>query len=228
MPAMVSRRSTLAEQAYEELQEKIVSGKLPAGQRLLADELADQLAISPTPIKEALVRLAEHGFIDAESRRASVVGRYSAADIREIYDARLLIEGHALEVGMRAGRATPAFVAGLEAIVDRQIAELSRQTGEGLAEAIRLDREFHGHLANMGENRLLANWHGIVLLQTQTIRNYSLSRYALERVRREHGEIVAAIRKGDPDIAIAALRSHLKASCEEFTSRPPEDLPERT
>lgn len=221
------RRSTLAEQAYEELQEKIVSGALPAGQRLLAEELAGELSISPTPIKEALVRLAENGFVDAESRRASVVRQYSVADIHEIYDARLLIEGHALRTGMEKGLATPALVAELYAIVARQIEELSRQTSEGLAEAIRLDREFHSLLVNMGENRLLATWHGIVLLQTQTIRNYSLSRYALERVRREHGEIVAAIRSGDTEKALGALRSHLKASCDEFTSRPPEDLPVR-
>jgi DNA-binding GntR family transcriptional regulator len=222
------RRSTLAEQAYEELQEKIVSGELPAGRRLLAEELAGELAISPTPVKEALVRLAQNGFVDAPSRRASVVRRYTVTDIREIYDARLLIEGHAVESAMRAGRIDAAFVEQLDAIVARQIEELNRKTSEGLDEAIRLDREFHGLLANMGDNRLLASWHGIVLLQTQTIRNYSLSRYALERVRREHGEIVAAISSGDPQKALAAIRSHLMASCEEFTSRPPEDLPVRT
>lgn len=222
------RRSTLAEQAYEELQEKIVSGALPAGRRLLAEELADELAISPTPVKEALVRLAENGFVDAAARRASVVRRYSVEDIFEIYDARLLIEGHALERALKSGKVAPALVDELEEIVARQIEELSHQTDAGLAEAIRLDREFHGLLANLSDNRLLASWHGIVLLQTQTIRNYSLSRYALERVRREHGEIVAAIRSGDPDAAVGALRAHLKASCDEFTSRPPEDLPLRT
>lgn len=219
------RRSTLAEQAYEELQEKIVSGQLPAGRRLFPEELAGELAISPTPVKEALVRLAQNGFVDAASRRASVVRRFTIADIREIYDARFLIEGHALETAMAAGRITPNVIAQLELIVERQIEELSRQTSEGLGEAIRLDREFHGLIVDMGDNRLLASWHGIVLLQTQTIRNYSLSRYALERVRREHGEIVEALRGGDAQSSIGALRAHLMASCKEFTSRPPEDLP---
>ncbi len=222
------RRSTLAEQAYEELEEKIVSGKLPAGRRLLPEELADELAISPTPVKEALARLAQNGLVDAPSRRVSVVRRFSAEDIRDIYDARLLIESSALEKAMTRGGIPASFISELDRIVERQVEQLSLKTSEGLAEAIRLDREFHGHLVDLSDNRLLASWHAIVLLQTQTIRNYSLSRYALERVRREHGEIVAAIRSGDPVAVSEALRSHLMASCIEFTSRPPEDLPVRT
>ena len=78
------RRSTLAELAYEELQEQIVSGRLPAGRRLLADEIADSLAISQTPVKEALARLEREGLVEGESRRGSAVRRFTLGDIEEM------------------------------------------------------------------------------------------------------------------------------------------------
>ncbi len=224
---VATRRLTLAEQAYEELQEQIVSGRLPAGQRLLADELADELAVSQTPVKEALARLVLDGLVEGTSRRASVVRRFSLADIEQIYEARLLLEIHTTVAGLTAGRATPEFVDRLAAIFDRQMAEIGKQNDEGLAEAIRFDREFHELLVSLGNNRLIADWHRIALRQTQTIRNYSLERYDINRVRREHGAIVKAVRSRNANDVSAALRFHLTASRDEFLSRPPEDLPLR-
>ena len=221
------RRLTLAEQAYEELQEQIVSGRLPAGQRLLAEDLADELAVSQTPVKEALARLVLDGLVEGTSRRASVVRRFSLADIEQIYEARLLLEVHTTVAGLTAGRATPEFADRLETVFYRQMAEISRQNDEGLAEAIRLDREFHELLVSLGENRLIADWHRVALRQTQTIRNYSLERYDINRVRREHGAIVKAVRSRNADNVAVALRFHLTASRDEFLSRPPEDLPLR-
>jgi DNA-binding GntR family transcriptional regulator len=221
------RRLTLAEQAYEELQEQIVSGRLAAGQRLLAEELAGELAISQTPVKEALARLALDGLVEGTSRRASVVRRFTVADIEKIYEARLLLELHATAAGLVAGRATPQFVDRLQAIFDEQMTEISRQTTQGLAEAIRLDREFHELLVSIGDNPLIAGWHRMALRQTQTIRNYSLERYDINRVRREHGAIVEAMRTGDAGKVAAALGFHLAASRDEFLSRRPEDLPLR-
>jgi DNA-binding GntR family transcriptional regulator len=222
------RRLTLAEQAYEELQEQIVSGRLPAGHRLLADELAGALAISQTPVKEALSRLEHDGLVEGESRRGSVVRRFTLADIEEIYEARLLLETYSLTTGVAAGRVTKELVDALAANFAGHLAELDKQTAAGLAEAIRLDREFHKLLVGIGKNRLIGRWHGIVLRQTQTIRNYSLARYDRNRIRREHGAILEAVRSGDPERMSAALRLHLNASRDEFLSRPAEDLPVRS
>ncbi|MCB1488627.1 MAG: GntR family transcriptional regulator [Bauldia sp.] len=222
---MSAKRPTLAEQAYEELQDQIVSGRLPAGRRLLADQLADSLAISQTPVKEALARLEQVGLVEGTSRRASVVRRFTFQDIEEIYEARLLLEVQAIGKGLAAGRATPEFLDRLQAVFDEQMRELSLQTEQGLADAIRLDRQFHELLVGLGSNHLIADWHRIALRQTQAIRNYSLASYSIDRVRREHGAIVEAIRAGDADRAVDAIRFHLKASREEFLSRPPEEFP---
>jgi DNA-binding GntR family transcriptional regulator len=220
-------RLTLAEQAYEALQDRIVSGLLPAGHRLRTDELADLLAISQTPVKEALALLERDGLVEGASRRGSVVRRFSLADIKEIYAARMLLELNAAETGLAARRATKEFVARLREIFDEQMGYVEQQREDALSEAIRLDREFHELIVGLGQNRLITGWHQVVLRQTQTIRNYPLFRYDVGRTRREHAAIVEAFANGCPEKVIEALRMHLTASRDEFLSRPPEELPIR-
>lgn len=204
-----------------------MSGALPAGQRLLADELAGSLAISQTPVKEALALLERDGLVESASRRGSVVRRYSLADIEEIYAARMLLELHAVETGFAAGLTTSAFVDTLRQIFREQMENVEKQSEGGLFEAIRLDREFHEQIVRLSQNRLLIGWHRLVLRQTQTIRNYSLARYDPERTRHEHSAIIGAFDGSRAEAAIAALRNHLTASRNEFLSRPAEELPMR-
>jgi DNA-binding GntR family transcriptional regulator len=224
---MKSRRPTLAEQAYEELQEQIVRGQLPAGRRLLADELAGLLDISQTPVTEALNRLEHAGLVDAAARRGATVRRFSRTDMDQIYDARLLLECHAVEAGFAEGRITDELLGRMQAIYDAHMIEVARQTEAGLAESIRLDREFHELIVSLAANRVISGWHRIAIRQTQTIRNYSLARYDARRVRNDHLAIIEALRRRDRNAALKVLRHHLKASLDEFLSRPPEDLPTR-
>lgn len=224
----VVHRPTLAEQAYEELQAQIVSGRLQAGQRLLPEELAGQLAISQTPVKEALVQLERDGLVVGTARRASMVRRFSIDDIVEIYDARILIEVNAVRIGVPARRATGSFIARLQATFETQMRNAERQTSEGLAEAIRLDREFHAALVSLGNSRLLAGWHRVLLQQTQTLKCYSLRNYRVAETRTEHAAIIDALKDGRATAVVRALRRHLQASRDEMLARPPEDLPRTT
>lgn len=221
------RRPTLADQAYEELQDKIVSGQFSAGQRLMADQLAESLSISQTPVKEALVRLEQEGLVEVASRRASTVRRFTLADIGEIYEARLLLELHAATSGLEKGAVTPQFVDRLTRIFHEQMACVERRSQDGLAAAIDLDRGFHELIVGLGANRLMSNWHRVVQRQMQTVRNYSLHQYDLGRARREHGAIVAAFAAGKREAIVEALIAHLTASRDEILSRPPEELPMR-
>ena len=224
---MSLQHATLAEQAYEELTARIVSGRLPAGQRLLADELASQLAISPTPVKEALAELERDGLVEGTSRRASTVRRFSRTDIAEIYEARMLIETHAIATALRAHRVNLSFLTALQATFDAQMANAELRSPAGLAEAIRLDREFHEAIVSQGGNAVLSGWHRLLLRQTQTIRSYSLDRYDVMRSRIEHAAILNGLRAGKVGPAIAALQAHLVASRDEMLIRPADDLPPR-
>lgn len=221
------RNATLAEQAYEELKSRIVSGELAAGQRLLAEELAMQLSISQTPIKEAIAQLERDGLVEASSRRPSTVRRFSATDIVEIYEARILIETHVIRAAMRARRVDAAFLAMLEALFAAQLVHAGLCSPADFIEAIRLDRAFHEAIVSCGGNAVLVGWHRVLLRQMQTIRSYSLDRYDVTRSRSEHAAILAALQSGKVASSVQAMRDHLTASRDEMLSRPPSDLPPR-
>lgn len=83
---------TLADQAHRELRARIVSGRLRGGERLLPNELAADLGISPTPVKEACLKLEADGLVVNSSRRGMVVRDFTVEDVEELYAARMLLE----------------------------------------------------------------------------------------------------------------------------------------
>ena len=221
-------RSTLAEQAYSDLRGQIMSGRLPAGERLMPEELASMLAISPTPVKEALVRLATDGLVTTVTRRGVVVRQFTRADVAELYEARLLVEGYALERGFATGAVSPAFVRALQSVQTRLVARRTLNTEEGLTGALELDRAFHIRIVALASNRSIAEWHVRMLMQTHTLRVYSLASYPLGRLQAEHEAILAALRAGDAPAARSALQRHLSLSRDELLSRLPETAAEET
>jgi len=209
-------RSTLAEQAYRTLRERIVQGDLPAGHRLLPEEIGHALSISPTPVKEALAMLQRDGLIEVSARRGSIVRRFSAREIADLYDARLTVEARAISTGLAAGRVGAAFLARLDACAT-QLAERSRRRSRAeLRQALRLDHDLHTLIVDLAGNALLAEWHQHLLRQTQLVRVYSLRAFdagRLEQAQREHAAIIAALHAQDAPAALAALEAHLATSC---------------
>ena len=221
----------MAEQAYDELQDQIVSGRLPAGRRLFADRIADELVISQTPVKEALALLVRDGLVQGSTRRASAVRRFSPEDIIEIYEARLLLELNAISVGRKSKRITPTFLEELRRTHESQklhaIRAMNRNAGD-LAEALRFDREFHECIVRLTRNSLMIAWHRTILRQTQTIRTHTLETYNTPRSWQDHGLILDALTAGDFAEARRVLRDHLEGSRDQLASRKQEDLPEIT
>ena len=212
-------RQTLADQVYDALHLRIMNGELTAGARLLPEELASAMLISPTPIKEALVRLQTEGLVENATRRGATVRRFGAADVRELYEARMVIEHHALEQGARDGRLGRPLADQLEILHRRHGAALARQAPDGLREALCLDRAIHERLVALADNRVMADWHRRVMAQTHTIRVYSLKNYGRQRLLAEHGAIIAAVREQNLPAAQRALHDHLSLSSQELQSR---------
>jgi len=218
---MTLKRATLAEQAYEELRSCIVSGVLPAGQRLLADDLAAELSISPTPVKEALALLERDGLVQGASRRACVVRRFHGGDVRHIYTARMMLELHAIRRGFEAGAITPDFIAAIEDVFARQVAHAKHNRPVVFTEAVRLDREFHETLVRLAENPVVVDWHRGILSQTQTILAYSIDTYDAKRAHKEHAAILDALRGADLTRMESSLLAHLNAARDEIIGRTP-------
>jgi DNA-binding GntR family transcriptional regulator len=224
---MTIERPTLARQAYAEIQNKILSGELAAGQRLLPDVLASALAVSQTPVKEALALLERDGLVTGTDRRASSVRRFTPQDVLEIYEARILLEVNAITTALDRGRIDPGFIGKLEEIAAAQVALFPPATKDVLVQIIALDRKLHETIMEAGGNRLLTEWHRSIQLQLQTVRTYSLDNYDLERSRREHGRILDALKAGDRDGIVSALRGHLVSSRDDLVRRHPDELPLR-
>jgi len=212
-------RATLAEQAYIDLRDQIMSGRLPAGHRLLPEELALTLAISATPIKEALVKLDQDGLVAMETRRGAVVRRFTAADVQNLYEARELIELHAMSRAFAERRIDRALSERLHATQADLLAHRALGTEAGVIDALAQDRAFHRLIVGLSNNRTLVDWHERVMMQTHTVRVYSLATYPLERLAAEHAAVIAAVQAADAAAARTALKHHLVLSRDEILSR---------
>jgi len=212
-------RPTLARQAYAEIHKKILTGELPGGQRLFAEDLASELAISQTPVKEALALLERDGLVVGQERRGSLVREFTRDDIRQIYEARILLELNAVASGFREGRVDQRFLDQMEESFELQQELAAAPSKAALVEIISLDRGFHEMIVALGRNDVLSGWHQTILWQTQTVRTYSLATYSFERAREEHQSILDALRSGDLQRVTDALFSHLVASRNELLTR---------
>jgi len=102
---------TAAAAAADLIRQAIVDGRVPPGHRLKEEELAQQLGISRTPVREALLVLQSEGLVEAAPNRGATVRAYDTADLEEMYELRALLEGHA--AGRAASRVTPDQLAHL-------------------------------------------------------------------------------------------------------------------
>ena len=106
------RHRTLAEHAVAELQEAIVTGELAPGTPLRLARLAEQLDMSPMPVREAIRQLERLGLAEHVPHRGARVSELSVGDLHETYEARLALEGLAVRragsAGSRAWRTAPA------------------------------------------------------------------------------------------------------------------------
>ena len=103
--------------AGEVIREAIIDGRLPPGQRLKEEELARELGISRTPVREALLLLESEGLVESIPRRGATVRSYAVSDLDDVYQLRALLEGYAAR--RAAARISPADVTRLEKSCDR-------------------------------------------------------------------------------------------------------------
>jgi DNA-binding GntR family transcriptional regulator len=197
-----------AEQAADAIRESILAGRIPAGARIAELDVARQLSVSRTPIREALSRLAAEGLVELSPNRGARVTSWTADELREIFEVRLRLEPYA--VRQAVPRLTAAQLDELSELA--QSMQLAGRPGSGqdLDAIVELNRQFHGLLVGMAGNAPLASaltavTHAAVV--HQNFQHYSPA--ALARSLTHHVEIVEAARAQEPDWAEAVMRSHL-------------------
>lgn len=202
---VAERPQSLANLAYESIREAIAHKVLPPGRRLTEADLAKQLHVSKTPVREALLRLRQVGLIEPDGQRGMRVITPSAARMRYAFEIR-----EALETFTARTAAEQAEAADREAVV-----EAAQRSGDA-AEAHRFDEfrrwdmTFHAAIAAAVGNPRIES----ILDDVHTLVSALLERDAphLEAGvdAQAHVEIAAAICAGDADAAAAAMRGHLR------------------
>jgi DNA-binding GntR family transcriptional regulator len=195
---------TRSREVYEQLRDAIVRGELRPNERLIEAELAANLGVSRTPVRESLPRLAAEGLIVSRGR-GWVVLEHTADEIREIYDVRAALEGYATRLA--AERATPQQVAHICEIAGGDPAEFGRLPVD---EFVVANERFHSAIIEAAGNARLAQ----AIQQTRTY--YFNQRIAVVYSEQEvvdafvgHQLIADAIRRRDGDEAERLTRAHV-------------------
>lgn len=203
--AALEHRS-LREQVADVIRERIVTGDLAPGTRLVERTLAEKLGVSRVPVRDALHQLHGEGFLTQESRSGMVVTSIDRRMVEELFDVREALE--VLGVRQAAERATPAQIQQLRAELEGSAAALRRGDTDAFDA---FNRRFHDLLNEMADNATLA-----MIMQPLAGRLRWLLGQNQDgaRMQAEHAELYEAIAAGDTERATAAARSHVHSSRE--------------
>jgi DNA-binding GntR family transcriptional regulator len=197
---------TLAEKAFEALHSAIITGQLRPGTRLPIEELAEVLAMSPMPIREAIRRLDSAGLVENIPHRGARVTELSVGDLAEVYEARLALEVLAIR------RAAQLFTAEDEASARERLNALHAMPDDNSAATSIAHAAFHFALYAAAQSAWLLR---LIRPIWETAERYCLEApqcRQLARRRGEHDAILAACAAHDADLAALALHDHLAST----------------
>ncbi len=196
---------------YARLRELILSNHLRPGARLPDRDLAVELGVSRTPVREALGRLEQDGLVMSRAGGGYAVVDLDAKQIADLYDLREALEAHAIRLA--AARGTPAALEALAEVLARLRAW--RGVPERRADEIRVGLAVHEVIARATGNaflhdtivRLLDRMHTVIWIET-----LHEDAEAADATQREHEAFLMLIRAQRADEAEALMRAHIRSS----------------
>ncbi|MEO8755979.1 MAG: GntR family transcriptional regulator [Casimicrobiaceae bacterium] len=199
--------------AYRTMRRKILDNVWPPGHRALEQELALELGMSRTPVREALSRLQREGLVEVISRHGMSVLPVSADDMRDIYEMLTALEAMAAELAVRRKPSEAQLKPLLAASRDMGRALLANDLDAWAA----ADERFHLHLITLSGNRLLIDavqncWDRAHRARMVTLRMRPKPAHST----REHMDVVEKIRAGDARGAFNAHRAHRERGSREL------------
>ena len=204
---------SLVDLAYRAMRRKILDNAWPPGHRALEHELALALGMSRTPVREALIRLANEGLVEVVPRHGMRVLPVSADDMRDIYDMLTALEAMAAELVVRR----KPTAAQLKPLVDASRDMARAVKADDLDAWAAADERFHRQLIELSGNRLLIDavqncWDRAHRARMVTLRMRPKPTHST----REHMEVVERIRDGDARGAFESHRAHRERGSREL------------
>ena len=197
----------LRDVVFENLREAILEGKLEPGQRLMEVQLAEQLGVSRTPVREAIRKLELEGLVVMLPRKGAYVADVSLKDIIDVLEIRSTLEG--LAAYLAADRITEEGVERLKAIAEDFKQSIERK--DDIETLLKKDVEFHECIFNATNNTKLSQiintlWEQVHRFRTTYISDFDTSTHLVE----EHNNILDAIISGDNELAKKYAIDHIE------------------
>lgn len=211
-PKSLQRNQPLKDQAYQALRKMILSGELSPGQRLVEAQLARDLQVSRTPIREALGQLQRESLVSIDTNHGLQVSTFSAEDAAQLYECRIALEQ--VSVTAACYNATAAQLKKLHRLVQQSEKLADTKPSQLLNfQLLDLDYQFHRLIAEMSGNLWLQAmldqiFDKMMLLRIQTIQQ---NQNVLD-IRAEHLYVYEAIAQRRPEVASEAVINHLRAA----------------
>lgn len=201
----IQNHRPLREIVYEELKLLILTGKISPGMRLMEEELAEDMGVSRTPIREAIRKLEKEGLITIEPRRGAYVSQISTKDMVEILEVRQNMEGLAAELAaQRMSEEDKEKLRNIAKAYEDAVA-----AGD-MAEMIRCDTTFHHIIVEATQNKILIQM--VEQLQEMVLRFryvYYDNFKRAEQMLSEHQAIYEAIAGGNTEVARESANVHI-------------------
>jgi DNA-binding GntR family transcriptional regulator len=200
----VDRRSQTL-RAYDELRRRILNNEMPAGASYLEQTLADELGMSRTPVREALIRLSDERLVEVKPRHGARILPVSATDMAEIYELLTALEAIAAQRVAERGL-NSIQVARLDACVSGMEQALDRND---LITWSTYDRSFHNIIVELAGNKRLSQVVAMFRDQAHRARMQTLLlRPKPTQSNRDHAALVQAIRDRNGAAAFETHRRH--------------------
>ena len=196
----------LRDVVFENLRTAILEGNLKAGQRLMEVQLAEQLGVSRTPIREAIRKLELEGLVVMLPRKGAYVANMSFKDLIDVLEIRASLEG--LAASLAAERRNDEDIIDLEKLA-KEFETCVRETNiEGV---LKTDIDFHEKIFMMANNKKLYQlitslWEQVHRFRVTYVSDYDASLSLVE----ENNKILQAIKDGDSELAKKYATEHIE------------------
>lgn len=203
VPVKLDSYKPLREIVFESMREAIIGGVLKPGERLMEIQLADEMGVSRTPVREAIRKLELEGFVVMIPRKGAYVAGVTHKDVADVFEIRAALEG--LAAGLAAERATDDEIEEMERLLLFNEGEL--KTLEQIVEA---DTDFHALVYKASRNNRLIQILANLREQIQRFRATSLAVPGrIKNAIEEHRAIVEALANHDVEKAQELASSHI-------------------
>lgn len=198
----------LAERIYSRLKEEIFDFQLLPGDRFSENEVAERMAASRTPVREALYRLQREGYVDVLYRSGWQVKPFDFRFFEEIYDMRIIIEMAAVKKICEQETSSPL----LDDLKRIWLVPAAERIGDPSTVSL-LDERFHEMLVEAAGNSEMAKIHHGITERIRIIRRLDFTKkLRVEATYVEHGKILRAVLQRRADQAQMLLKSHIEES----------------